>query len=90
MKIEIEVSNIELFSKALNNALVAYRDIVTCINVFGIDPQISSKEFTKLADLPAKELTGRLNELKQVYLQIENIERRGLNDQRRTNYEENA
>lgn len=38
MKIEIEISDIELFAKALNNAFIAYGDIVSSINLYGIEP----------------------------------------------------
>ena len=87
MKIEIEISDIELFAKALNNAFIAYSDIVSCINVLGIEPQLSTVRYVPLMKLSTEELDARYNELKQVYLQVEDIERRMLNDQRRENHE---
>ena len=89
MKIEIEISNIELFSKALNNAFLAYGDIVHSINL-GCGPQIITTKFLPLTKLSDNELRNRLEELKKVYLQIEEIERRILNDKRRKNYEPSA
>lgn len=89
MKIEIEVSDIELFAKALNNAFIAYWDIVHALNL-GCDPQVRATRFLPLGELPDGELKNRLEELEKVYLQVEDIERRMLNDQRRANHEENA
>ncbi len=82
MKIEIEITNIELFSKALNNSFLAYADIVSSINL-GLEPQISALRFFPLMELSHDELDARYNELKQVYLQVEDIERRMLNDKKR-------
>lgn len=89
MKIEIEISDIELFAKALNNAFLAYWDIVTAIDL-GCEPQIRTTRFLPLGELPDGELKNRFEELERVYLQVEDIERRMLNDQRRANHEENA
>lgn len=89
MKIEIEVSDIELFAKALNNAFLAYWDIITAIDL-GCEPQIRATKFLPLGELPDGELKNRFEELERVYLQVEDIERRMLNDQRRANHEENA
>ena len=89
MKIEIEVTDIELFTKALNNAFLAYWDIITAIDL-GCDPQVKATKFLPLGELPDGELKNRLEELEKVYLQVEDIERRMLNDQRRENHEENA
>ena len=86
MKIEIEVTDIELFAKALNNAFLAYWDIVTAIDL-GCDPQVRATRFLPLGELPDGELKNRLEELEKVYLQIEDIERRMLNDERRENHE---
>ena len=79
MKIEIEVTDIELFAKALNNAFLAYWDIVTAIGL-GCEPQIRTVKFMPLGALPNGELKNRFEELERVYLQIEDIERRVLND----------
>lgn len=75
MKIEIEVSDIELFSKAFNNAVVALGDITSAI-IFGLDPQISSTKFKVLESLPQSDLEARMDLLKNVYYQILEIERR--------------
>lgn len=79
MKIEIEVSDIELFAKALNNAFLAYWDITSAIDL-GLDPQIRTTKFLPLGELPDGELKNRFEELERVYLQVEEIERRMLND----------
>ena len=89
MKIEIEVTDIELFAKALNNAFLAYWDIITAIDL-GCDPQVKATKFLPLGELPDGELKNRLEELEKVYLQVEEIERRMLNDQRRENHEPSA
>ena len=89
MKIEIEVSNLELFGKALNNAFLAYWDIVHAIHL-GCEPQVRATRFLPLGELPDGELKNRLEELERVYLQVEDIERRKLNDQRREDYEPSA
>lgn len=89
MKIEIEVTDIELFAKALNNASLAYWDIITAIDL-GCEPQIRTAKFLPLGALPNGELKNRFEELERVYLQIEDIERRMLNDQRRENHEPSA
>ena len=75
MKIEIEVTDIELFAKALNNAFLAYWDIVTAINL-GCEPQIRAARFLPLGELPDGELKNRLMELENVYDQVLNLERR--------------
>ena len=89
MKIEIEVTDIELFTKALNNAFVAYWDIVSAIDL-GCEPQIRTAKFMPLGALPNGELKNRFEELERVYLQVEDIKRRMLNDQRRENHEPSA
>lgn len=71
MKIEIQVSDITLFAKAFNNALVSYGDILSSLR-FGLE--VPSK-YDGLASLSQKELDDRFNELKQVYFQVENIEK---------------
>ncbi len=79
MKIEIEVTDIELFAKALNNAFLAYWDIITAIDL-GLEPQVRATRFLPLGELPDGELKNRFEELERVYLQVEDIERRKLND----------
>ena len=74
MKIEIEVKDIETLAKALNNALSAYGDICSSVG-FGCDPQINRNKFLELKTLPEEELKNRFYELKDIYLQIEVLER---------------
>lgn len=83
MVIKIEVSDLELFSKALNNALVAYGDIVYSIGM-GLDPQISSSKFSKLKAPPIEELQARVNELIDVYNQVVEKEKEINEDQKNT------
>lgn len=98
MKIEIEVDDIEVFAKALNNAFLAYGDIVSSINCLGLEPHLSTIKYLPLMELPAEELDRRYNTLKDVYLQVEAKEKELTklwkeaweNDQRRENHEENA
>ena len=89
MKIEIEISDLELFGKALNNAFLAYWDIVHAIDL-GCDPQVRTTRFLPLGELPDGELKNRLMELENVYDQVLDLERRMLNDQRRENHEPSA
>lgn len=70
MKIEIEIDDISLFAKALNNAIVAYGDAVW--GIF-IGCEISSK-LEPLKKIPYEELEKRIFCLKNVYKQIEKIE----------------
>ena len=71
MTINIEVSDIELFAKALNNAIVSYGDIISSLR-FGLKIPIKFESLHQLSDM---ELENRFNELKQVYFQVENIEK---------------
>ena len=95
MKIEIEVDDIEVFAKALNNAFLAYGDIVSSINCLGLEPQLSTIKYLPLMELSAEELDRRYNTLKDVYLQVEAKEKELTklwkevweNDKRRKNYE---
>lgn len=73
MVIEIEVDDITLFAKALNNAICAYEDIIWSIDL-GCVPQINSNKFSKLNVLPEEELKKRFNALNDVYKQITKIE----------------
>ena len=97
MIVEIEVDDIELFAKALNNATIAYWDI--CSSIFlGCKPQVGSKKFLPLIDLPDGELEQRFAVLKDVYEQIEEKEKELTtqwkelcqNDKRRENHESDA
>ena len=71
MKIEIEVEDISLLAKALNNACVAYGDIVWSVY---LGCEVPSK-FDPLKKLSQKELEARINCLKDVYRQVEEIEK---------------
>lgn len=71
MIINIEVSDISLFAKALNNALVSYGDIISSLR-FDLEVPIKFESLHQLSDM---ELENRFNELKQVYFQVENIEK---------------
>lgn len=70
MKIEIDVSDIQLFAKALNNAIASYGDIAFGI-MFGCE--IPSK-LESLRQIPFRELENRIHCLKEVYKQIEELE----------------
>ena len=94
MIIEIEIDDIELFAKALNNATIAYWDI--CSSIFlGCDPQINSMKFLPLSELSDGELENRFNILRDVCEQVEEKEKKLTtqwkelcrNDQRRENHE---
>ena len=87
MKFEVETYDITILAEALNNALIGYNDIIHAIYL-GCDhvaPNLRSLE-----DTPYEKLKKRLDALNGLYLQVEEIERRMLNDQRREDYEENA
>ena len=70
MKIEIEVEDISLFAKGLNNACVCYGDVL--YGIF-LGCEIPSK-LEPLKKIPYEELQARFNCVKDVYMQIENIE----------------
>lgn len=71
MKIEIEVEDVSLFAKALNNACVSYGDIIW--GIF-IGCEVPSK-FDPLKKIPYEELKARMDCLKDVYKQVEELER---------------
>ena len=71
MTINIEVSDIELFAKALNNAIVSYGDILSSAK-FELDLPLKYEHLFQLSD---KELEDRFAILKDVYFQVERIER---------------
>ena len=71
MKITIEVPDIEIAAKSINNAMVAYGDIVWSI-ILGCEvPQ----KFQSLAKLDEEELTKRFNCLRDICKQIEEMEK---------------
>ena len=59
MKIEIEVKDISLFAKALNNACISYGDVIWGIY---IGCEVPSK-FDPLKKLPEEELKARRHDL---------------------------
>ena len=71
MKIEIEIPDITTTSKAINNAMVAYGDIVYSL-ILGCEVP---NKFQPLAKLDEEELTKRFNCLKSIYEQLEEIEK---------------
>ena len=77
MKIELEINDIEVLSKALNNALTSYGDIVFSTIMRCNIPL----KFEKLKDLPDEELMRRVNAIKDIYKQIEKIEERWKNNE---------
>lgn len=77
MKIELEINDIEVLSKALNNTLISYGDIIFS-RVMRCDVPL---KFEKLKDLPDEELMRHLNALKDIYRQIEKIEERWKNNE---------
>ena len=73
MKIEIDIGDdITTFAKALNNACVAYGDVI--YSIF-LRCEISSK-LQPLKDLTDEELQQRFDCLKSIYKQIEEIEKK--------------
>lgn len=70
MKIEIEVSDIKTAVDAVNNAAIAYGDVVSKIILCCDIP----KSLEPLKNLSEEELTKRFNCLKQIYEQLEAIE----------------
>lgn len=71
MKIEIEIPDITTAAKAINNAMVAYGDIVYSV-ILGCEvPQ----KFQPLTNLEEDELTKRFDCLKGIYKQLEEIEK---------------
>ena len=70
MEIAIKVDNITTFTKALNNAIIAYNDVVSAI-MFGCDVP---KKLKPLESVDDEELKKRINCLADVYEQVENIE----------------
>ena len=87
MKFEVETHDITILAEALNNAVIGYNDIIHAIYL-GCDPAAPS--LRPLEDTPYEKLKKRLDALNGLYLQIEEIERRMLNDQRRENHEPSA
>lgn len=74
MKIQIEVDDLTTFAKALNNAVIAYDDIVVSI-LLKCKIGVSENKFKTLTKLSDKELESRRDTLLQVYRQIEKLEK---------------
>lgn len=72
MKVEIEVENIKTLVDALNNACIAYNDVVFALNM-GCNLPI--KKLEPLSQLPYEEIKSRQECLMNVYHQLEEIER---------------
>ena len=70
MKITIEVSDITQTAIALNNAMVAYGDIISCIEL-GLPVM---EKFRVLEDVDDKVLRNRFECLRNMYKQIEALE----------------
>ena len=70
MEITIKVDDITTFAKALNNAMIAYGDIVWALQI-GCDVP---KAFEPLRELDEEELNKRMGCLKDVCEQVEDIE----------------
>ena len=83
MKIEVETHDITILAEALNNAVIGYNDIIHALYL-GCEPAAPSLK--PLENTPYEKLSKRLEALNGLYLQIEDIERRMLNDQRRENW----
>lgn len=70
MKVEIEVEDISLFAKGLNNACVCYGDVL--YGIF-LGCEIPSK-LEPLKNISYEELQARFDCVKAVYKQIEKME----------------
>lgn len=73
MKIAIEVKDIELFAKGLNNAIATYGHIIRCVDLGCNIPS----QFEVMNKIPFEELRARYNCLIDVYEQVELIEKEG-------------
>ena len=87
MKFEVETHDITILAEALNNAVIGYNDIIHALYL-GCD--LTAPSLRPLEDAPYEKLKKRLDALNGLYLQVEEIERRMLNDQRRENHEPSA
>ena len=73
MKIEIEVSDLSEFISALNNAMIAYGDICTCI-ILGCEPDIRTANKVAFENIGEEKLETRYKHLMNVYLQLIDLE----------------
>ena len=72
MEIKINVNNLETFISALNNAIIAYNDVRAPF-FFGIEKENLNP---KWYNLNYKILTERIEELKYVYDQLLELEKK--------------
>ena len=84
MKFEVETHDITILAEALNNAVIGYNDIIHALYL-GCEP--SAPNLKPLENIPYEKLRKRLDALNGLYLQVEEIERRMLNDKKRENHE---
>lgn len=82
MKIEIEVSDLEMFISGLNNALVCFGDIISSIRL-GCEPGILTKNKIALEAIGEEKLETRYKELVNIYTDLIDLERR-MNDDKRS------
>lgn len=73
MKIEIETSDLTNLVSALNNALVAYGDVVSSRKL-GCEPGLSITSKVAFEQIKEEVCQARYNELLQVYCQLLEIE----------------
>ena len=71
MKVELEVEDLDLLLKGLNNSLITYHEICSCV-FLGCDIPFSS--LRPLKNLPYEELEQRLLSVKNIYSQLEQLE----------------
>ena len=71
MKIVIEINDVELFAKSLNNAVVAYGNIIRAIDLGCQVPLV----FEGLKTIPFESLRERYDCLIDVYKQVEQMEK---------------
>lgn len=70
MKIELEVNDLKTLIDGLNNAIIAYNEVVVAINLCCDVPSV----FEPLKKIPFEILTDRQKALRDIYLQLIQIE----------------
>ena len=70
MKYTIEISDLDTFHAALNNTIIIYNDVIQSIELFG-EPGLGLEVKGKFPQIPEEKLKKRLQELINVYKQIE-------------------
>ena len=71
MEIKLQVDDLELFTKALNNALISYNETIWAVTL-GCEVPSKLEPLKKISDY---ELIRRRNCLANVYEQVEKIEK---------------